>query len=361
MSLHRLQISHLRNLDTVDILPARDLNIIYGDNGSGKSSLLEGIHLLAQGRSFRSNTIRNVIQHNHESAIAFSDIEFNGHRIPVGIQRSNGSTRIRIAGTNVTSLSELLQLIPLQFIGPDLQKVIESGPKSRRRLLDWGVFHVEQSFYPMWLRFQKLLKQRNAALRQREQHSTICYWDNEMTKVAELLAKLREEYLEKIMPYFKGFLTELVKEENIEISIRRGWTQGESFSDVLTKTLSRDLKQGFTGNGPHRADLRFTYNGSPAVDQLSRGQLKLLVIAFKVAQIQLLQDERKQTCVILMDDLPAELDVVNRRLVLDVLLKSHAQLFVTATDRQLIESSGVGENKEKKVFHVERGLVREVI
>ncbi len=361
MSIEKLQITQLRNLSWVDISPSANLNIFFGLNGSGKSSLLEAIYLLAHGRSFRSNNIRNVISRDKKNFIVFSELISNAIKIPIGIERGVGLSRTRIAGKNATSLAELASLLPLQFIGPDLQKAVEGGPKERRTLLDWGVFHVEHSFYRCWLSYKKLLKQRNSALRQRKQHQTITCWDGELVKVGNRLNSYREEYIRLLLPYLDKLLNEMFSLADISCSFNQGWSDERSFDEILKKTLSSDIKKGFTGYGPHRADLIFKYLGCAAVDQLSRGQLKLLVIAFKLAQVQLLQSMRSKCCIILMDDLPAELDVENRSRVLNTLLDSNAQLFVTTTERRLIDCSEITNNKDIKVFHVEHGLVIEVV
>lgn len=361
MPLLRLQVSHLRNLNWIDLDLSTDLNLIYGANGSGKSSLLEAIYLLAHGRSFRCNSIRNVIARDADQLTVFSDIESFGNKIPIGIERKAGAGRIRIAGKNASSLGELLTLVPLQFIGPDIQKNLESGPKLRRTLIDWGVFHVEHRFYPTWLRYNKLLKQRNAALKKRDQQETIIYWDLDLAKTGELINEQRQSYLEKLKPYLDPLLTDIASLDNIELKLTSGWKDGLDLRDALNENLSRDLRYGFTSNGPHRCDLVFSYFGKPAHEILSRGQLKLLVIAFKIAQVQLLQKQQSQRCIILLDDLPSELDSTNRIKVMNELLDSGAQLFITTTDSNLIPFDELRDNKDKKMFHVEHGTVTEVI
>ncbi len=361
MPINKLQITQLRNINWVDISPSADLNVLFGINGSGKSSLLEAIYLLAHGHSFRSTAIRNVISRDKKFLTVFSELTLNLQKIPVGIERGINYAKTRVSGKNIKSLAELVSLIPLQFIGPDLQKAIEGGPKDRRKLLDWGVFHVEHTFYHCWLTYRKLLKQRNAALKCREQHQTITSWDSELVKMGDRLNGYRADYLNLLLPYLNKLLEEMFFLSGISCSFSQGWLKEFSFYEILQKTLSRDIKSGFTGCGPHRADVLFNYYGRPAHEQLSRGQLKLLVIAFKIAQIQLLQTVHAKRCVILMDDLPAELDIENRARVLNTLLDSDAQLFVTTTDSALIDCSELRKDKSKKMFHVEHGSVVEVV
>ena len=362
MPLTRLTLSHLRNLDSVDISPVADLNIFYGDNGSGKTSLLEAIHIICRGTSFRSKSIRPIVQHNQKSITLFTELSRNDSIIPLGMERlANGGGRIRIAGKNTTRLADLLELIPIQFIGPDLQKVLEQGPKPRRNLLDWGVFHVEQNFHPTWNRYNKLLKQRNAALRKSTDKASICCWDHELIKYALQLTELRERYLTAINDSLLSNISSLL-DSDVTYSFNRGWSKDHSIDEVLISTYESDRKRGYTQYGPQRADLNFFVDGKPVADKFSRGQLKLLVVAFKLAQVEMLNSKRPdQRCIFLMDDLPAELDKNNRSLVLSKLLDCNAQLFVTTTDSDLIDYSSVDSNKDKKMFHVERGLITEVV
>ncbi len=192
MALSRLEIRHVRNLTRVELSPASHLNLIYGENASGKTSLLEAIAILGHGRSFRSSNIAKVIQAEADKLTVFGEVLQGDSRTPMGIEKSREQTRIRIAGEWVNNTSPLAQLLPLQVITPDSHKLIEQGPKYRRQFLDWGVFHVEHQFAQLWRRYRKALKQRNAILRSgRASDQQLRAWDAELVSTVAPITTMR--------------------------------------------------------------------------------------------------------------------------------------------------------------------------
>lgn len=363
MSLVRLQVTNVRNLTRLDLLPSPQLNVIHGDNGSGKTSLLDAIHILSTGRSFLNDAIRPVIQYGKEALTVFGEVaDADGRITSIGLERQAGCSRIRINGRTPESLGELLEVMPVQYLGPDSQKLLEQGPRERRRLLDWGVFHVEHGFYPQWRRYQRALRQRNAALKAGDQSGSLKAWDQELVGAALHLHQYRAVYMEALLPCFTDCLHEVMSQD-VAISARYspGWNPEHLYADVLARSLERDLRLGFTHYGPHRADLVFKVDEHPASEALSRGQLKLVVVALKLAQVRLLQRLQGRACVFLMDDLPSELDQANRGKVLRALLESGAQPFVTCTDPGALRLDEAALPGRKKMFHVEHGCISEVI
>ncbi|MEW5754854.1 MAG: DNA replication/repair protein RecF [Pseudomonadota bacterium] len=361
MSLTRLRITSVRNLHPLDLQPARQLNILYGANGSGKTSLLEAIHLLGSGKSFRTSNIRRVIQQGAAQLVVYGVLALDQGIIPIGIERGTEHTRLRIGGRTPESIAELAVNLPVQYLGPDLARIIDSGPKWRRRLMDWGVFHVEHDFYKHWSRYTRLIRQRNALLKQSATPEMIRAWDLQVIPVATAIDACRQNFLAHFLPQLASVRDELMPGLPIEYQYYPGWNPQWSLAEVLERGLESDIRRGFTQHGPHRADLAFSHKGVDVQDALSRGQLKLLIIAIKVAEVLLLKQLRERYCVILMDDLPSELDQRNRHRVLQRLLSSHAQVFVTCTDRELIQLDELQGVVTKKVFHVEQGAVKEVV
>ena len=180
MPLKRLTVTAVRNLHPVTLHPSPRINIISGDNGSGKTSLLEAIHILGLARSFRSTRLQPVIQHGQDACTVFAEmILSNGTACAIGITRSKEADyQIRIDGQTVRSAAQLAETLPLQLINPDSFRLLEGAPKQRRQYLDWGVFHVEHQFLAVWQRKKKSLKQRNSLLRRgRIQRSMLTPWE----------------------------------------------------------------------------------------------------------------------------------------------------------------------------------------
>ncbi len=357
MSLLRLEIHHLRNISSAALDLSPRCNLITGANASGKTSLLEAIHILALARSFRTTHIRHVIQRGETALQVFGRRRrHDGQIIPLGIERSVDEVRIRIAGQSVQQVSELATLLPLQLLNPESHQILEQGPRFRRQYLDWGVFHVEHGFLAHWRQFQRALRQRNAVLRQSGSGDT-AVWDKPVLEHGQAVQAARARFLDLLKPRLDYYAERLLGFE-LDFQLQPGWPADKDYSQVLTRQLEQDREAGFTRQGPHRADLLIKHNGIAVQSAFSRGQQKLLVAAMRLAQVDLLSQQQSEPCLLLVDDLPAELDARHRAVLLGLLRESGAQLFVTSTEPELL-SGQLGD--EEKMFHVEHGLVREVV
>lgn len=358
MSLVRLSVTGVRNLSAVTLAPSPRINLLYGDNGSGKTSLLEAIHLLGLARSFRSTRLSPVIQHEQQSCTVFGQLDALAGAHQLGVSRDrDGEMQIRIDGQNARSAAQLAEALPLQLINPDSFRLLEGAPKVRRQFLDWGVFHVEPRFLPAWQRLQTALRQRNSWLR----HGTLdsasqAAWDREMAQASEEIDAYRRAYIQQLKPVFEDTLAQLLDLPGLALSYYRGWDKERNLLDVLQASLARDQALGHTQAGPQRADLRVRLDGHNAAEILSRGQQKLVVCALRIAQGHLLNAARAGQCIYLVDDLPSELDEVHRRALCRLLDDLHCQVFITCVDRDLLKEGWHAETPVA-MFHVEQGQV----
>ena len=359
MSLTRLNVKHVRNIQDTQLEPSQGLNLIVGANASGKTSLLEAIYLLGMGRSFRSVNIRHVITQGSESLIVFGNVQQDGRYVTLGVEKQKDKTRIKVAGEWVQSAALLAQHLPLQLITPDSHKLIEQGPRYRRQYIDWGVFHVEQQFHQVWRKFQRAMKQRNAGLRQGLSNQVLEGWNQELVFHVEQIDRMRRDYLTDLHALALETIKQLTDLESVDISYQCGWKQDLSYGDYLKSQLQQDREAGYTRYGPHRSELSLRLSGMPAAERVSRGQQKLLASALRLAQIKHLKMRRGIDSVLLVDDLPAELDGERRARFLEALRQLETQVFVTATEAELISNREAW--KQRKMFHVEHGQVREVV
>ena len=363
MSLTRLNVKHVRNLQDVQILPSPGLNLIVGDNASGKTSLLEAIYLLGMGRSFRSINIKHVIQQEAGSLVVFGSVEntssVSSQDINLGIEKQKDKTRIKVGGEWVKNTSSLVMHLPLQLITPDSHKLIEQGPRYRRQFMDWGVFHVEHKFHETWSRFQKALKQRNAGLKQNIATKAIQVWNQELSNTVFNIDEMRRGYMAELVPLAKKRIFQLTGLDDIQLSYQQGWKQGTDYRDYLNQQYHLDREAGYTRYGPHRAEIAIRQAGMAASERVSRGQQKLLACALRLAQVEHLKMKRNIRSVLMVDDLPAELDQERRERFLEMLRELDIQVFVTATEENLISNRAAWS--ERKLFHVEHGQVREVV
>lgn len=364
MTVRRLRIQDLRNIQGAE-LDLAQVNVLAGENGSGKTSVLEALYLLGSAKSFRASRPEAVIRDQSPSCTVFAQIADPGSSAStaIGVTRSrSGDFEGRIQGRAVQNTAELARLLPIQVLNSASFDLLEGGPKSRRQFLDWGVFHVEHAFHPAWLDAQKTLRQRNALLRHaRIAPAELQVWDDRLAASAAVLDALRRRYFEAFYPEFEATLGELLAIEGLELGYYRGWDRERDLKDVLGEQFERDHERGFTHSGPHRADIRLRKLGRNAEEVLSRGQQKLVVSAMKLAQARLFSAMRGRHCLFLVDDLPAELDRGHREQLCSVLSRLECQVVVSCVDADDLDGcwAGVPEDAIRR-FHVEQGAIRVV-
>lgn len=355
-AISRLDVLRLRNLSEVHISPADSINILSGDNGSGKTSLLEAIHLLGSGRSFRSQKLEPLIQDTQDECIVFGELQ-NGISIGLSKSRKQGAHVLKVLGERQRSWVEAARHLPVQVLNSESFSLLEGSPKVRRRFLDWGVFHVEHEFVSNWRGAAKCLAHRNLLLKERNlDRKQLLAWDVELCRLADLLDESRSSYFAAFLPLFEETLRRLISIPTLSVSYSRGWDEERSLEDVLSGNLIRDIKYGATQNGPHRADIVVRVGRLGADEVLSRGQQKLLVSAMKIAQGHLLSRINGVAGVYLVDDLPSELDAANRKRVCGLLAELGCQVFLTCVDQSELENCWPAALLPRK-FHVEHGKI----
>ena len=174
--------------------------------------------------------------------------------VPMGVEGTRKGMRAQIDGDKPSSLAELALFLPVQIIDPEVHHLIEEGPSRRRRFLDWGVFHVEQSFVGHWQRYQQVLKQRNAALKAHQPRAVVSVWDSDLVRSGEQLGAARARYVSLVSPIAEGIARNLLGLE-LSLSYRSGWLKGQSMAEALQQSWNHDVDMGATQVGPHRAEL----------------------------------------------------------------------------------------------------------
>jgi DNA replication and repair protein RecF len=367
----RLDIRQLRRFDHVQLRPGPSLNLITGDNGAGKTSVLEALHLMAYGRSFRGRVRDGLVRADQAALEVFvewreqapslpsdgSSTSSSGYRTrKAGLRHSGQSWSGRLDGANVEYLGELCAALAVVTFEPGSHALVTGAAEIRRRYLDWGLFHEEQDFLSLWRRYSRALKQRNALLKARTGHSQLDTWDHELASAGEPLGQHRQAYLDALQPGFQALAADMAPAlGETRLDYQPGWRRDEwSLLDALLLARDRDLQSGFTSVGPHRADWRIHFGGVPGREALSRGQAKLTALAALFAQAGHYARARGEWPVIALDDLASELDRNHQQRVLQRLLDSGAQVFITGTESPpALADMAVGFTR----FHVEHGLV----
>ncbi len=361
MTLARLDIHAVRNLVDISLVDLQPANIFFGENGGGKTSVLESVFMLAMARSFRGSQIKPVINHEKEQCVVFGELQIApGHKTGIGVRRDRqGGFEAKVGGSTVSSTAELAERLPVQVINAQSFELLTGSPIDRRRYLDWGVFHVEHRYHETWRRFQRCIKQRNSLLRHGKiSRSELAGWSREFIDSGELIDQMRQAYLAELLPTFTALLKRLsLALSATVIRYRRGWEAKAGLEEALLNCERSDLEQGFTHVGPQRADLKLLIDGHDAGTTLSRGQQKLVVCALKLAQGQVLGEKRETPCIYLVDDLPSELDAEHCERVCEVLDEMNAQVFLTCVDKNDIARYWPSK---PGMFHVEHGVIERV-
>jgi len=353
VSLAQLTVCNLRSIEhaVLDVSPG--LTLIWGDNGSGKTSLLEAIFLLGRGRSFRTRNNDRLIQRGKDHLRVIGRIRDVQNQVFVlGFEATQAATTARIAGRPAQSLAELSNAFPVQVIDPGVHRLVEEGGYRRRRWMDWAVFHVEPQFIDTWLRYTRALKQRNAALKIDASQATV--WDPELARLGELIAESRHRFMTRLQPYWLEAVAALSGLE-VDLHYLRGWGQDQTLQEALTASQARDEARHLTHAGPHRADIAVRLHGRPAREILSRGQQKLVAVAMTVAQLRLLQDLTQTTPTLLLDDPAAELDGERLQRFITQVANLRCQLVVTS-----LHSESRLFGTAERTFHVGQGRVQPV-
>ncbi len=364
MQLNSLSISHLRNIEAIDLVLNPRFNIFYGENGEGKTSLLEAVYVLTTGRSFRAAKPRQIITFGTNSCLISGiacarEREHAGAATRMGVERfQTGGIKIRLAEQDCHSIALLAKTLPVQLINSDSYAILEATPKFRRQFLDWAMFHVEPSFYSTWQRFNRALQQRNAALKASKllPLESIRVWDKEFVEMGETIDAQRRELLTDLLKVFSNVVSELLNlNKTISIQYQSGWNRDFSLQEELERTLERDRAWGYTTLGPQRADLEFLIDNVPAKNVLSRGQSKLFICALLMARATLLYQRHGRRCVFLIDDLNSELDQGASKLLINALSQLGGQVLITSIEGEPLAK--LLENEAYTLFKMKSGAI----
>jgi DNA replication and repair protein RecF len=323
---------------------------IVGENGSGKTSLLEAVYFLAHGRSFRTNQREKLLPPQADVLRIVGRIQTARGELVAGIEYGEQGTRANLAGQGISGIAEIAEILPVQVIDPGVHRLIEEGSARRRRLLDWGVFHVKHEFLDMWRRYQRALQQRNAVLRSGADEQLLAAWEAELSTAGHRVDALRGEYAAQLLPHFVEIAERLLGAEGARFSYRRGWPAEHELAAQLIESRPRDQRLRTTTVGAHRADVAFVFEGAPARDRVSRGQQKLLAAAFILSQLAFQASQGAPPACLMLDDPAAELDVDNLGKLLAAVSKIPAQLVITS-----VHESGLEGVKLGRKFHVKQG------
>jgi len=359
MTVARLLIQNFRNLQSTTIDLDENLNFFIGDNGSGKSSLLEALFFIAHGKSFRTTKLDNLACYE-ESDFVVSVKSFNGEQFGLSRNIQAGQTSIKINGERHLRLSDLAKNIAVQIVTPESFKLFFGGPKERRRFVDLGMFHVKHDFSALWKRFSRVLKQRNACIKSDADSTHTLFWTNEFCLLSEAVAAERKIYIAELIKELHVWIDLLLPEISNSVSVQysQGWSQKRDLSEVLVNNIDREKNYGYSLYGAHKFDVVFLLHKKAIETQLSRGQQKLFLLALTFAQTKLIARVKQVKPILLIDDIGAELDKNSRTRLSAAIASLSCQVMITAIEENVLNAF-ISHNKaiKYKMFHVKHGEI----
>jgi len=351
MAISQLSLTDFRNLRSTTLDFNSRFNFVSGDNGSGKTSLLEAIYVLCQAHSFRTHQLKQCINHDKSSFLLFG--RFEDHK--AGLAKNDKKLEIHVDGESIKRRSELVRKTPVNIVNADSFVMLDGAPQKRRAFIDWCMFHVEPNYAEQWRLFQHALRQRNRLLKTRQDIKLLDYWDQHLIEPSLNLSTMRRDYCKKLQAIAEVELCEILSGISLELEYRQGWPDDLSLLDATRSNRERDIRSGFTNAGIHRDDLRIMSQGKNASEILSRGQSKRLCLALLLAALKVVSKSRQDRIILLIDDLNSELDSKSQNIVYQQLVDLDLQMFISNIDSPVPEAIS---GKEIKLFHVEHGIIR---
>lgn len=356
MRVTSLAINNLRNLAQVDLKPGASINVLHGANGAGKTTVIESLLILAKGSSFRGGNTSSLIGPGSDHYLVRAELlDDAGKAHSVALQRRRSEWEGRLDGKPLQQISDTAHLFPLILMEPNTHQMVGGPPEGRRRYLDWTVFHVKHDFLALWRRYVRALKQRNAALRERDVR-VVRSLDPQLIKVGNQLAETRAQVFVTLLPLIVEKLALMSPgQDPLDVTLQPGWS-ADSLAEALQEGLERDMEHGYTREGPHRADLALKVGGKPVRDRLSRGEQKILAGAMCLAQGAVFK-EAGHTPILLLDDLASEFDEAHLKAVVNNGVSLGSQIFITGTSELPYINI---QPDATTMFHVKQGEITPV-
>lgn len=370
MLIRALKVTGFRNLVPTNLEPGPRFNVFSGNNGQGKTNLLEAIYAVCTLRSFRSSRLRDLIQLSQEQAYVAARVDTGGLQRRYELTINPRSRVIRLDEKAVKPISRYFGQFNVVLFAPEDLLVARASPADKRKFLDRAVFTLNPGFLGISQDYEKVLKSRNLTLRDenlsvQQQNELLAVYDQQLASLAAQILLARLDYLDAISKSFT---------EAFEAITRTGLPVGLSYQctgDISPKGRSlqqlrecflegyiscrrADFARGATNLGPHRDVLQFELASQPAANFASQGQLRAMILAWKTAEMQLLAKIHEEPPVLLLDDVSSELDPERNEYLFEFLRKQENQCFITTTHPKFVLLAS-----ERRDFRVQNGLFEE--
>jgi len=378
MYLLRLNFENIRNHNISELFPSKNINVIFGRNGSGKTSILEAISIGAFSKSFVTSFDQNIVQNGKDYYLV--EIEARSENgLPIGLQvlyQLNRKKEIKTTAGENLSVQELIGKVPVVVLSPEMREIIFGAPSMRREFLDRIISQTDANYLKSLLLHRRILKQRNKLLNEFQLGITndtdlLKIWTLKFIEISAEVVSRRLRFFEHFPLFFERSYQILSNnQESINITYQPfefpSSLASLSHSDILEilksqadKYFDKEIQRGITLFGPQKDDFLILLNNQLARNVASQGQSKTILISLKYAEMNYLYEMRKTYPIVLFDDIFSELDNERITQVLKILSDTSVQFFLTTTEVDLLKKSLPGSSLVKS-FYVERGKVSEV-
>tara|TARA_B100000700_G_scaffold328895_1_gene448322 strand:+ start:755 stop:1834 length:1080 start_codon:yes stop_codon:yes gene_type:complete len=355
MPIDQIKLTGFRNHAETSMSFGPGINVIWGENGSGKTSILEAVHILSVGKSFKTNRINETVKHHSDFSRIEAGFSTNEKTETISFSQSKDHRRQLKINNTTAKAREIIGKNPIVLLSPEEQKITKGTPGDRRGYFNKLYSTVSAAYFKALSVFTLTLKQRNAALKNPNQKEQFNTWDNLLAESAETIWKHRICFNSRYNKCLKT-VSKMYNKNSVSVSLLTDDTQ-RTKDDILNEFKKReqaDLRAQRTSFGPHKDDLIFLFNSTPIKLFGSQGEHKISLVLIKLAEYMFIKNETSQTPTLLLDDLFAKLDFKRSDAVL-ALLEKKSQTIITNTDLVDIEKHGIDLNDpNNKSFHLER-------
>lgn len=346
MRITSLTVHNFRNHNCSTLHLDAGINILVGPNAQGKTNLLEAIYLSCVGRGWRTVRDNEMVQFGQESALVQVHAEKCFGKVEIAIQLGLGLKKsISINRIQISKMAQLMGQINCIFFSPDELKLVKETPADRRRFMNIDLSQIDQSYFYALSRYNKILQQRNASLKNKCDLRELSIWDEQLVKQGTILIQKRQAFIQKLTPYVIAKHQALTGgQETISLT----YETSANFAQALANARERDLRLCTTTVGPHRDDLAISINNKDVRIYGSQGQQRTVALSIKLAELDLFADLTGEKPILLLDDVLSELDSSRQERLLKII--ADTQVVITATD-----APPVG-----KIFQVKNGTVQSI-
>ena len=344
MPLTRLQLKNFRLFQDNLFTFSDRTNLILGENGSGKTSILESINILLLGSSFRTKETKECINLSKNSFSITGKGTLDNKELTLlvknGLNIRIHSSR-KIEGTS----AKKQDLYFLQTVTAKNLRMIDGEPDIRRDYFHELMFHVKPTTKKLYSDYQRALKQRNKCLKRNLAKSELSTWSKELAELGLALSLEQYSFFKHFKEYNIQGIEEIVKSgkftflDNFNVTFSKGWERSKKLEESFKDSLDKDKSIGYTSKGPHRMDINFQINNKKAASNLSRGQLKILILLIFLTNTKLVKKITKRETLLMVDDLGSELDVKNLRSLIEQIILSENQIVLTGIEGEEMHQS----------------------